>query len=156
MLEASGVVVALEGEYALVQVDQSGCGRCHEAGGCGGNPLNKLFGNTSRRFRVMNPGNSAIGDCVTVVISEGSIRHGAVRAYVLPLVGLFSGAFLGLALAGELGAMFGALVGLLLAGLILRHALAEPRELPSIRQSSSARKLLHISEGSVPRAGKRF
>ena len=149
MLEAKGVIVALEGEYALVQVDQSGCGRCHEVDGCGGNPLNKLFGETSRRFRVMNPGNSVVGDCVTLVMAEGSIRRGAVQAYVLPLIGLFTGAFLGLALAGEPGAMLGALTGLFIAVLILRHASSSASEMPSIRQETRDRKLIKISEDTA-------
>lgn len=146
MLEANGVVIALEGEYALVQVDRSGCGRCHEVGGCGGNQLDKLFGNTLSRFQVKNPGNSSVGDCVTLVIAEGSIRRSAIRAYVLPLIALFSGAFLGLTLAGEAGAMLGALVGLLLAGLTLRHTRTNPLDLPSIRHEPRNRKLVKISE----------
>ena len=137
MLEASGVIVAFEGDQALVQVDQSGCGRCHEPGGCGGNPLNQLFGNAPRCFRVQNPGGLAVGACVTLVIAEGAIRRSAMRAYAQPLIVLFLGAFIGLWLNGEGGAIFGALIGLLCAGLMLRHAhmnsASAPRDRPYIK-----------------------
>lgn len=149
MPEARGVVVALEDGYAQVQVDASGCGRCHEAGGCGGNPLNQFFGKPTRLFRTLNPENSVIGECVTLVIADGSIRRSAVRAYVWPLILLLLGAFVGLALDGELGAMLGALVGLLGAVLTLRRACLATQNLPTIRREFRGRKLLHISEDSA-------
>ena len=38
-----GVVRSLDGENAIVEPDQGGCGRCHEKGGCGGQQLTQIF-----------------------------------------------------------------------------------------------------------------
>ena len=62
MIDALGTITALDGKYALVLMDESGCGRCHEQGGCGGNNLGKMFCSTPRTFRVLNPRNSVIGE----------------------------------------------------------------------------------------------
>lgn len=122
MIDAPGTIISLDGEYALVNIDETGCGRCHEEGGCGGNNIGKMFCGAPRTFRVLNPGHSAIGDRVTVVIAEGAVRRSAVLAYGLPLVALFSGALLGSVLAGETGAIVGSISGLSCAWLGLRYA----------------------------------
>ena len=121
MIDAPGTVVAVDGEYALVSMDETGCGRCHEEGGCGGNNIGKMFCNAPRTFRVLNPGRSAVGDRVTIVIAEGVVRRTAALAYGLPMLALFAGALMGSALAGESGAIIGAISGLLCAWLGLRY-----------------------------------
>jgi len=122
MIDALGTIVALDGEYAIVSMDETGCGRCHEQGGCGGNNIGKMFCNAPRTFRVLNPGSSAIGDRVTVVIAEGVVRRSAALAYGLPLLALFAGALIGSSLAGEMGAIIGAIGGLSCAWMGLRYA----------------------------------
>ena len=122
MIDALGTITGIDGDYAIIQMDDSGCGRCNEPGGCGGNLLGKVFCGVPRTFRVLNPGNSAIGSRVAVVIAEGSIRRSAILAYVIPLLALFLGAISGSALAGEAGAIIGSLLGLLGAWLALRAA----------------------------------
>jgi sigma-E factor negative regulatory protein RseC len=121
MIDAKGIVTSLEGGYAIVQMDEAGCGRCHEDGGCGGHNLGKMLCNTPKTFRVPNPGNASAGDRVTVSIGEGAIRQSAIRAYGLPLLCLFVGAFSGLFFAGEAGAIGGSVVGLVSAWGLLRH-----------------------------------
>ena len=137
MIDASGTITALDGDYAIIRMDEAGCGRCHEPGGCGGNPLGKVFCSVPRTFRVLNPGNSAIGSRVTVVIAEGSVRRSAILAYGLPLLALFFGAISGSTLAGEAGAIIGSLCGLFCAWLSLRYAqrrgVLDPRSQPYIR-----------------------
>jgi len=137
MIDAPGTITALDGEYAIVRMEESGCGRCHEEGGCGGNNLGKLFCNTPRTFRVLNPGASGVGDRVNVVIADGAIRRSALLAYGLPLLALFAGALAGLALGGDGGAMLGAVIGLSLSWLALRqmqrHAAPDARTQPYIR-----------------------
>jgi sigma-E factor negative regulatory protein RseC len=103
-------------------MDESGCGRCHEPGGCGGIILGRFLCSVPRSFRVLNTGNSAIGTRVTVVVAAGSIRRGALLVYGLPLLALLAGAIGGSILAGELGAMIGAACGLFCAWLLLRYA----------------------------------
>lgn len=122
MIDAQGTISAVDGEYAIVRMDETGCGRCHEQGGCGGNNLGKMFCSTPRTFRLLNPGRAAIGDRVRVAVADGAVRRSAFYAYGLPLLALFAGAIGGAALAGEPGAIFGALGGLLAAWIGLRRA----------------------------------
>lgn len=124
MIDALGTITARHGDTADVLIDETGCGRCHEDGGCGGHNLGKMLCASPRSFRVLNPGNSAVGDRVTVVIAEGTVRRSAMLAYVVPLLALFVGALSGSALVGEVGAIVGALSGLLGGWLILRYAQA--------------------------------
>lgn len=128
MIDAPGNIIELDGEYAVVRMDETGCGRCQEPGGCGGNNIGKMFCNAPRVFRVLNPERAAVGARVMVVIAEGAVRRSAVLAYGLPLIALFLGAFCGSALSGELGSIVGASVGLLLAwtGLRIAHRLQSP------------------------------
>ena len=124
MIDAKGTITAVNGDTADVLMDETGCGRCHEEGGCGGHNIGKMLCASPRTFQVLNPGNSAVGDRVTVVIAEGAVRRSALLAYVVPLLALFIGALGGSALAGELGAIAGAVSGLLGAWLILRYVQA--------------------------------
>lgn len=122
MIDAPGTITALDGDFATVLLDETGCGRCHEQGGCGGNTISTMFCSAPRTFRVLNPGKSAVGDRVNIAIAEGAVRRSVVLAYGLPLFSLFVGALGGSALAGEPGAIVGAVSGLLCAWLALRYA----------------------------------
>lgn len=137
MIDASGTIIAIDGDHAIIRMDEAGCGRCQEPGGCGGNPLSQVFCRAPRTFRVRNPGNSAVGSRVTVVIAEGSVRRSAMLAYGVPLLALFFGASCGSAVAGEAGAIIGSLCGLSCAWLALRYAqrrgALDPRSQPYIR-----------------------
>ena len=124
MIDAKGTITAVNGDTAEVLMDETGCGRCHEEGGCGGHNLGKMLCSSPRRFVVQNPRNSAVGDRVTVVVAAGAVRRSALLVYVVPLLALLVGALGGAALAGELGAIVGAVGGLLGAWLILRCAQA--------------------------------
>lgn len=124
MIDAQGTIIAVNGDTAEVLMDETGCGRCHEEGGCGGHNIGKMLCASPRTFQVCNPGNSAVGDRVTVVIAEGAVRRSALLAYVVPLLALLVGALGGSALAGELGAIAGAVSGLLGAWLVLRYVQA--------------------------------
>ncbi|MBK7356534.1 SoxR reducing system RseC family protein [Propionivibrio sp.] len=137
MIDAPGIVTALDGDFAIVRMEESGCGRCHETGGCGGNNIGRLFCSAPRSFRVLNPGKSSPGDRVVVAIDEGALRRSALMCYGLPLLALFIGAFCGSALAGETGAILGAICGLFSSWLLLRYALRrqtpDQRSQPFIR-----------------------
>jgi len=122
MIDALGTIVSINGGYAKVLMDEAGCGRCHEPGGCGGINIGKMLCSSPRTFQVENPGNAALGDRVTIVIAEGAVRRSAIFAYLVPLLALFVGALGGSALAGEIGAIVGAFGGLLCAWLALRYA----------------------------------
>ena len=109
------VVRELQGDTALVEVTQSGCGRCHEKGGCGGRSLTQMFCSEPKKYRVVNDIGAAVGDHVTVAIAAGSVRRSANLAYILPLTTTIAGALLGMELGGDQGAMLGALSGVLLS-----------------------------------------
>jgi sigma-E factor negative regulatory protein RseC len=123
MAEARGTVTALDGDRAFVRVAGEGCGRCHEPGGCGGNNLARVFCPSPKIHRVLNPRGAQVGEEVMIVIRERTLFRGALAGYVLPLLGLFLGAALGLGLAGETGSMIGALGGLLAAWALQRTRL---------------------------------
>lgn len=122
MHKTQGIVISLDGEYAWVRMDEGGCGHCHEAGGCGGQRLEKIFCDKPAVFRVYNPGNAQPDERVTVAMQAGALSCSAMHAYGMPLLVLFVGAFGGLALAGEAGAMTGAGLGLLAGWFALRYS----------------------------------
>ena len=128
MIDAQGTVTELDGGYAVVRMDEAGCGRCHEKGGCGGANIGTMLCTTPRTFRVLNPDQAAVGDQVQVVIAAGVLRRSAAYAYGLPLLALFGGALLGSALAGEPGAIIGAVSGLIASALVLRYFLRRYRQ----------------------------
>jgi sigma-E factor negative regulatory protein RseC len=138
MAEARGTVTALDGDRAFVRITGEGCGRCHEPGGCGGGNLTQVFCPSPKNYRVLNPRGAKPGEAVVVVIPDRALLRGVVAGYVLPLLGLFLGAALGLGLAGEAGSMIGAAGGLALAwGLQrtrrARDILLEPDSEPRIK-----------------------
>lgn len=122
MIDAQGTIISRDGDYAVVRMDEAGCGRCNEPGGCGGQNIGKMFCSTPRTFRVRNPGPAAVGDRVRVAIAEGAVRRTAILAYGLPLLALFVCALGGKLLAGEPGAMLGALAGLFGGWLLFRRS----------------------------------
>jgi sigma-E factor negative regulatory protein RseC len=109
------VVRLVDAGEAVVEVEQGGCGRCHEKGGCGGQHLTQMFCSGPRQYRVDNAIGAAPGDRVTVAVSAGSLRRSANLAYGLPVLALIGGAVMGGGLAGDGGAMIGGVVGLVLA-----------------------------------------
>jgi len=117
----TGVIRELDGQEAIVEVEQGGCGRCHEKGGCGGQHLSQMFCSQIKTYRVANPNGVAVGEKVLIGISSGSIRRSANLAYGLPLLGLVIGALIGMNVAGDPGAMLGGGIGLFVAWLLLRQ-----------------------------------
>lgn len=130
-------VTAVDGEQATIRIDDNGCGRCGEPGGCAGKHLGKLLCATPRSFRVRNPERCGVGARVRVGVADGALGRSALHAYAFPLLALIAGALLGSAIAGEAAAIGGAITGLLIGWLGLRRAqqrsLNDERCLPSIR-----------------------
>jgi sigma-E factor negative regulatory protein RseC len=113
------IVRELDADSALVEVEQGGCGRCHEQGGCGGQSLTQMFCSEPKRYRVVNHIGAGVGDRVVVAIAAGSVRKSANLGYVLPLTATIAGALLGMQLGEDTGAMLGAAAGLLLSFLYI-------------------------------------
>lgn len=114
------VVRAIDGSEALVEVEEGGCGRCHEKGGCGGQNLSRALCGGPRSFWVTNGIGALVGEQVTVSIGAGAIRHGANVAYVIPLLAALGGAGTGMLLGGEGAAIAGMMAGLVLGFFHLR------------------------------------
>ena len=117
------VVRSVEGNEATVEVESTGCGRCHEPGGCGGAAKADLFCH-GRVFRVADRLGASVGDRVRVAVDEGAVGFSATRAYALPLACLMFGAFLGRFLGdqslGDLPVIAGAAFGLGAGWFLLR------------------------------------
>jgi len=127
------IVREIDQAGALVEVEQEGCGRCHEAGGCGGQQLTRMFCSTPKTYRVANEIGAGVGDRVTIATAAGSVRRSANLAYVLPLTATIAGAVVGMLLGDDPGAMLGALAGLLLAFLHLRRRAAAGAGFPEFQ-----------------------
>jgi sigma-E factor negative regulatory protein RseC len=121
LITIRGVVRALDGNDALVEVEQGGCGRCHEEGGFGGQQLTQMFCSGPKSYRAENNLRARVGDHVVVATPSGSVRRTANLAYGMPLLGAIGGALVGMAVAGDAGAMLGALAGLVIAFAYIRR-----------------------------------
>jgi sigma-E factor negative regulatory protein RseC len=87
MIEESGVVVAVEGEYAWVETQaKSACGHCDVGGSCGTSVLAKIFANKRNRVQVQNHLGLQQGDGAVIGISDEMLTRAALMAYMLPLV----------------------------------------------------------------------
>ncbi len=138
MAEVTARITAVDGEHATVSINETGCGRCHEPGGCGGNNLGQMFCTSPRNYRVLNPRHARVGETVTVVIAENAVIRSAVSAYAVPLIALFAGAILGWILAEDTGSIIGACCGLGIAWIFLRVSARKalgtgPKFLPYIK-----------------------
>lgn len=96
MIEERALVVALEGEQALLEIvrDQP-CGLCGQSRGCGGALWSRLLRRRDRVFRAENRLNAQVGDLVVVGMDESAVLRGATLAYGMPLMLLLAGAMLG-------------------------------------------------------------
>lgn len=130
------IIRRLDGTIAHVEVEHGGCGRCHEAGGCGGQHLTQMFCGGAKTYDVDNDIGAAVGDRVTIAVTAGNLRQSANLAYVLPLAATIAGAVLGTALGNDLTAVLGAGIGLALAFLVVairsRRPLGNLNERPHI------------------------
>jgi sigma-E factor negative regulatory protein RseC len=128
-----GIVRIVDGDQAEVEVEQGGCGRCHEAGGCGGQSLTRMFASGPRTYRVDNSFGAGVGERVTVAIAAGSVRRAANLAYGVPLLAGIAGALFGTALYGDVGGMLGAVAAFSLAVLHVRRRARAPTGNPAER-----------------------
>ena len=123
MIEESGRVVAVEGDFAWIESERTSvCGSCAVRKGCGTSAIARVLGQRRTRLRVVNCINARVGDEVVVGISESGLVRGSLAVYAAPLAGLFAGALAGhfagrqmLATGSDLVAVAGALAGFIAA-----------------------------------------
>lgn len=131
-----GVVRAVHGQQAEVVVEEGGCGRCHEEGGCGGQNLSRMFASGPRAYRVDNQLGVGVGERVTIAVAAGSVRRAANLAYGVPLLAAIVGALAGTTLFGDPGGIGGAVVAFAAAIAYVRQraqaSTGNPAESPHI------------------------
>jgi sigma-E factor negative regulatory protein RseC len=115
------IVREIDGKDVIVEVEQGGCGRCHEEGGCGGQHLTQMFCGGPKTWRVPNSVDAGVGDRLVIAIGAGNLRRSANLAYVFPLTAAIVGAVVGNALASDTGGILGALGALVASFLLVRY-----------------------------------
>jgi len=123
MIEQAGRIVALQGDYAMVETArETACGSCAAHAGCGTSALARLFAGRTVQLKVINSIAAQVGDRVVVGVPAAGLTRGSLAVYLVPLAGLFAGALAGnlvgtalLASGTELFAVAGAGCGLLVA-----------------------------------------
>ena len=104
------IVRRIDGSRVEVEVVQEGCGRCNEPGGCGGQSLARATCH-GRRYWIASDSAFHVGQRVMVAIDAESVRSAAGRAYVIPMLLLLLGAYLG-AQFGSGASVAGGIIGL--------------------------------------------
>jgi sigma-E factor negative regulatory protein RseC len=156
MIEETGQVVEVEGEFAWVETQrQSTCGSCAANKGCGTAVLSKVLGQKRNRVRALNRAGAHSGDTVTVGIQEDALVRGSLAMYAVPLLALLGGGLVGQYLqqsygSGEglviLAGLIGLFGGLLWLRGFSRRAQSNPRYQPVVLRKVSP---LYSSENRV-------
>lgn len=96
MIEQTAIVVALEGQHAIVEVErQTACGQCAAKKGCGTSVFANWFGERMHRQRALNQIHATVGEHVVVGIEEGALLKMSIMCYLLPLFGMLGMAIFG-------------------------------------------------------------
>lgn len=105
-MEKSGVVIAVNGSNAVVEVRRtSSCGdNCSSCSGACEVPVAKIT--------VPNDKGASVGDFVILTVSESDMLKASFALYTVPLLALVLGIGLGMVLANRLGLPSADMVGL--------------------------------------------
>ncbi|MDZ7317322.1 MAG: SoxR reducing system RseC family protein [candidate division KSB1 bacterium] len=110
-----GIIVQVDDGRAVVQINRSeNCGSCTAC---------QAFGENVMRVEAANPIGGRVGDRVQVVIEPRRVVKSAALVFLLPLVFMVGGYFVGAALWSahrEPGGIIGATLGLSMAFSLLR------------------------------------
>ena len=91
MIQETGIVEGLEGEYALVKAQRSGsCGSCASSSVC-----NPDGGGDEVVIHAINEAGAKIGDTVRIEVQTGAFIKASLLIYALPIVAMIFGAILG-------------------------------------------------------------
>lgn len=127
MTIVTGTVTAATGNTLTVRVDRPArCSSCETADGCGVGPLLRLFVTKNSQYidiKEKDSRNFAPGDRVGITLPGRQLAAAALMAYGLPLLGLFGGAAIAVAVApagGDVGALAGAAAGTAVSAVLLR------------------------------------
>lgn len=149
MLEQEVTVVSLEGDLAWVEGErESACGQCSVRGGCGTGILQSVFSPPAVRFPVLNTRHARVGDHVIIGVEERAFLKGSSMAYLLPIMALVAGGYLGETLfpaVGQLAAILGGIGGL--AGAL--YWLKQRFRNPIYRSRYQPRMLRRLEPGGI-------
>ena len=100
MFEETGIVVAIEGNFAWLETQPvSACGHCNVGDSCGTSVLGKWFSRKANhkrnRVRVLNEIDLQVGESAVVGVSDNALIKAAFIAYMLPLLSMISFSILG-------------------------------------------------------------
>ncbi len=129
MLEETGQVLSVEGEFATVSVvRQSSCGSCSAKASCGVQALSKVLGQKARSttFEVINSVNAKVGEHVVIAIPDAALIKGATMVYITPLVFMILFAIVAKMLSADMQAtdfmaVIGGVVGFMIGLSLVRY-----------------------------------
>lgn len=109
----TGTVVKQEHSGVLVSFERLAA--CHGCNACG---------REKQTTTVFVPGNARQGDRVSVQIPDVQVLKASALMYLIPLIGLVAGLFIGGAATSgrDLGMVVGGLIGLIISALLLKMA----------------------------------
>jgi sigma-E factor negative regulatory protein RseC len=117
MIEMQARIVDLAPGSALVEpMSNASCSSCASSAGtpsagCGADKIGQIFTLKQKRYRVIDPLHSRLGDEVIIGIEEGAVLRGSVAVYILPLLLVFTGALVAPSVAPHLNPDFAAISG---------------------------------------------
>ncbi|MEJ2477624.1 MAG: SoxR reducing system RseC family protein [Desulfobacterales bacterium] len=139
MAERIGIVLhTLDNGMAEVVTDRrNACGGCEKSHGC-----RTCLASSKMVSTVQNPAGAGQGDVVSIYLKESALWTGAVFLYIVPILWLMAGAFVGSSLGrnwsmGETGAaillgLLGLALGFLMARVISKSSSFGPKIVPRI------------------------
>lgn len=139
MAERIGIVLhTLDNGMAEVVTDRrNACGGCEKSHGC-----RTCLASSKMVSMVQNPAGAGQGDVVSIYLKESALWTGAVFLYIVPILWLMAGAFVGASLGsnwaiGETGAailmgLLGLAFGFLMARIISKSSSFGPKIVPRI------------------------
>lgn len=144
MIEEQAIVVRVEGDRAHLEVERSQpCGLCGTTRGCGVSLWGRLFSRPHGSFTAMNSLQLNVGDRVVVAIEERAILSAALAAYLIPLLLICFGGFVGASqglsrVESDFYGAVGAVIGLLLGLVMVRRVSATVRRPPTMVRRNDA------------------
>lgn len=134
MIEENAIVVAIEGEHALLQTQRkSACQSCSVKQGCGTSVLAKVVGRRSSQILVRNTLAAEVGDELVIGIDDNALVKGSLLIYAIPVILLLTGALIGEFWARannmdtELASIIAGFSGFIFSLLLIRYVLSRTR-----------------------------
>ncbi len=122
-MREQGIIISTKGEQATIEINRGakcgGCRACH------------TFGESKMRLEARNALNARVGDAVEVEVQPGNVIKNSLLIFILPLLMMGVGYFVGLNFAAgtdESAGILGAFAALFLSLLFLR--ILEKRRAP--------------------------